>query len=451
MPHDHDDHEDRPVPLTPPHRDNGGPPRRAAGAERGSRTPQFERLITEVIVSGGPALLRLAASICPQDAEDILNLATERALARPEAFAHGEPGKLYRWLERVVRNEAIKTLRARRRELPTDPEALAKAPDQSAGADPHAALAATQERIATLEALAELHPLQASCLALRARGFSRAEIAELLGLTPLTVKRRLAEGRAALARFGDDLDAGRRCAKLRPQLSDYLDRALEATALRRLERHLDHCGRCRGQLVALRRQRSRIAAALPSALLLSAAEMAVNGGDTDLQVSRQLAEAAHDGWIALSGGFLARVIEGWHALSPLARLAGAGVAALLALAGVGTLSGGERAPAPVSARLPAAAEAPAPARTGPAEQPPKARTSQARPAAPAAPRRRATKAARPATSATSAAATASAGSPAARSAPAAEPPSVSNVPAPAPASPSSAVDLARAEFEPGPP
>jgi RNA polymerase sigma-70 factor, ECF subfamily len=322
--------------------------RTGRGAElRRQRPPEFERLITEVIVSGGPALLRLAASICPDEAEDILNVATERALARPEAFAHGEPARLYRWLSKVVRNEALKTLRKRRREVATDPEALAKTPDPDDG------LAGTQERIATLEALAELHPVQASCLALRARGFSRAEIAQMLGITPLTVKRRLAEGRAALAKFGDDLDTGRRCARARRQLSDYLDRLLDGTDLRRLERHLDHCGRCRGQLVALRRQRSRIAAALPSALLPAAAEMAANDDDADLQLTRQLAEAAHDGWVALTGGFLSRVVEGWHALSPVAKLAGAGAAALLTLAGIGTFSAGEPDSPPASASRPA--------------------------------------------------------------------------------------------------
>lgn len=91
------------------------------------RPPEFERLLTEVIVSGGPRLLRLAASFCPADAEDILNIATERALGRPEAFAHGNPGQLYRWLERTVRNECLKTLRARRREQLTDPAELHRA------------------------------------------------------------------------------------------------------------------------------------------------------------------------------------------------------------------------------------------------------------------------------------------------------------------------------------
>jgi RNA polymerase sigma factor (sigma-70 family) len=450
MPHDQEEGEDRPVPLTP-RRDNGAPPR-ATAADHATRTPQFERLITEVIVSGGPALLRLAASICPQDAEDIFNVATERALARPEAFAHGEPGKLYRWLERVVRNEALKTLRARRRELPTDPEALAKAPDESAGADPHAALAATQEHIATLEALAELHPVQASCLALSARGYSRADIAEVLGVTPLTVKRRLEQGRAALGRFGDDLESGRRCARLRPGLSDYVDRLLEGQELRRLQRHLDHCGRCRGHVVALRRQRSRIAAALPSALLLSVAEMAVSGGDRDLQVSRQLAEAAHDGWLALSGSFLSRVVEGWHALSPLAKLAGTGAAALLALAGVGTFSGGDRAPAdaPGLAASRSVASRPAPPVETPRATRPRRRPSpppRARPAADPAPREGTPAAAAPKARASSPAPDARA--PAASSSSAAEPPSLPSPPAPA--GPSSAVDLARAEFEPGPP
>ena len=44
---------------------------------------------------------------------------------------------------------------------------------------------------------------------------------------------------------------------MRPRLSDYLDRSLEGREVRGVERHLDHCGRCRGYVVSLRRQRSR--------------------------------------------------------------------------------------------------------------------------------------------------------------------------------------------------
>ena len=55
-------------------------------------------------------------------------------------------------------------------------------------------------------------------------------------------------------------------------------------------------------------------------------------------MTRQLVEAAHDGWLALSGGIWTRAIDGWHALTPLGRIAGTGAAALLALAGVGTFA-----------------------------------------------------------------------------------------------------------------
>jgi RNA polymerase sigma factor (sigma-70 family) len=337
-----------------PPRKEGGP----AHPPAPPRPPEFERLLTEVIVSGGSRLLRLAASFCPADAEDILNIATERALKRPEAFAHGNPGQLYRWLERTVRNECLKTLRARRREQLTDPADLARAAASDAAAQgPHAIAEATQERIATLEALGELHPTEAGCLALRARGFSRAEIAEMLGITPLTVKRRLADGRAALAEFSAELASGRRCARLARALAEYADDALGASETPRLERHIAHCGRCRARLSMLRRQGPRVAAALPPALLLPAAQRA-DDVERDLQVSRQLAEAAGDEWLALWGGFWARVGEGWHALTPVGRLAGTGAAAVLALAGLGSFgSGGERPAAPAEAQ--SRAEAPA--------------------------------------------------------------------------------------------
>lgn len=50
-------------------------------------------------------------------------------------------------------------------------------------------------------------------------------------------------------------------------------------------------------------------------------------------MGRQLAEAAGNEWLALWGGFWARVGEGWHALTPVGRLAGTGAAAVLALTG----------------------------------------------------------------------------------------------------------------------
>jgi hypothetical protein len=244
---------------------------------------------------------------------------------------------------------------------------------------------------------------------------------------------------------------------VRSLLSDYLDRALEGPELRRTERHLDHCGRCRGQLVALRRQRSRIAAALPSALLVAGAEMAARGGDADLQLTRQLAEAAHDGWVALSGGFLARVVEGWHALSPLGRLAGAGAALLLTLAGIGSFPLGDDAATSAGAPRAGAPAAVARDQKQPAprakKQPSRPRASQgssARRSSPGKPDQvRPPRAKAPAATGTQRAA-----------APASPPPISSaaagsaSASAAAPAPPVSAAppqDPARAEFEPGPP
>jgi len=69
-------------------------PPRAAGAAPGPQTPEFERLITEVSVSGGPGAAAAGGIDLPRDAGEILNVATERALTRPEALAHDEPDVL---------------------------------------------------------------------------------------------------------------------------------------------------------------------------------------------------------------------------------------------------------------------------------------------------------------------------------------------------------------------
>lgn len=309
-----------------------------AEAGNGGRPLPFDVLLTEVVVSGGPALLRIAASYTADFAEDILNTAVERALARPEAFAHGDPRRLYRWLETTVRNEALRTLRGMRREVAVEPELLEGTPSGFAPAEPAELSAQTAERIATLEALSELNPTDARCLALSARGFSRAEIAEMLSITPLTVKRRLARGRLAMTEFGEELASGRRCARLRASLVAFVDGDIDDLAERRLTRHLDHCGRCRGQLVALRRQRTRLSAALPPCLVLTVAERAPDSHHEAVAGGR-VAEAIDDGWLSAWTGFWLRVMEGWHALTPVGRTVAAGASALLALAGIGTVAG----------------------------------------------------------------------------------------------------------------
>jgi hypothetical protein len=150
-------------------------------------------------------------------------------------------------------------------------------------------------------------------------------------------------GVAALTEFSDELASGRRCARLARALAEYADLALGGPEAPRLERHLAHCGRCRARLGELRRQGPRVASALPPALLLPAAERA-DDVERDVQMGRQLAEAAGDEWLTLWGGFWARVGEGWHALTPVGRLAGTGAAAVLALAGLGSFGHGEDRP-----------------------------------------------------------------------------------------------------------
>ncbi|MGE3138146.1 MAG: sigma-70 family RNA polymerase sigma factor [Thermoleophilia bacterium] len=342
-----------------------------------------------MIVTRGARLLRLASRMCPADAEDIVNIAAERALGRPEAFAHGDLAKLYRWLETTVRNECLRTLRDRRREHLTEPALLEVAAPDAVGAEPQAIRAEVEARIATLEAIAGLHPMEARCLGLSARGFSRAEIAQMLGITPLTVKRRLAEGRAALTDFGEDLASGRRCARIRPKLSDYLDADLADVQLRQIRLHLDHCGACRARLLAIRRQRASLGAALPPCLLLPAAER-VEEASEEVRVGARLGQALDDRAVAAWAGFWTRVADGWFALGALGRAVGAGLAALLALAGIGTFAGhpaAERPPAGAAlpthttpAREAASEAASAPASTGGRRTP-----SETTPPPPAAP------------------------------------------------------------------
>lgn len=348
--------EEAPVPLGSGRMDGGAAAAPAEALDQ-DELEAFGRLLGEVVVASGPRLLRLAASYLPDEADDLLNGAAEKAWRRPHAFRHGDPRQLASWLETTIRRDALKLVSARRRRGATDPRDLDEWP--APGDEAVGLLESTRERVATLEALAELPAEERRCLLLSAQRRSRAEIAELTGATERQVQRRLYRGRRRLLAFGEELEAGERCRLVARELGDYLDHALGSERRARVARHLDHCDACVGHLKALRREGARLSAALPPVLLVPAVDVAAD--EPSVRLGGQLAQGVDDAWLAAAHGFGARVADGWAALGPVSRLVGAGMATLLALAGVGTIAG-ERAveaPAPIVAeRMVSASRAP---------------------------------------------------------------------------------------------
>jgi RNA polymerase sigma factor (sigma-70 family) len=146
-------------------------------------------------------------SLCADDAEDAYHRALEILLTKaPDCV----PPRLTAWMHTVTRREAMAVRRARERLLGTrppldrdgEPLGLDSLPGDRPGP---AERAERRERVArSAEALAALKPQERRALALKAEGYSYAEIQELCGWTYTKVNRCMAEGRRAfLKRFAE--------------------------------------------------------------------------------------------------------------------------------------------------------------------------------------------------------------------------------------------------------
>jgi RNA polymerase sigma factor (sigma-70 family) len=154
----------------------------------------------ELIATYDTAFRRTARrySLCADDAEDAYQRAVEILLTKgPDC----ESPRLAAWMHTVTKREAMAVRRGRERLLG------ARFPGEREG-DPHAvdALPADRpgpaerverrERVArSSEALAALKPHERRALALKAEGYSYAEIQQLCGWTYTKVNRCMAEGR----------------------------------------------------------------------------------------------------------------------------------------------------------------------------------------------------------------------------------------------------------------
>lgn len=111
---------------------------------------------------------------------------------------------VYPWLRVVARHEGLRLLRRERRVLSTDVEELHDAFEHAVSLTARAA-AQPDDRERALEALAaiaELPSLTRDAFALHAGGYTYAEIAKRLRLSPRTIDRRLRRARERIRRAG---------------------------------------------------------------------------------------------------------------------------------------------------------------------------------------------------------------------------------------------------------
>lgn len=155
--------------------------------------------LREALAALLPRLRRFARTVTRhrEDADDLVQVAVERALRRLDQF---EPGtRLDSWMFRIMQNAWIDEVRARSRrdEVPAD-ETL----DEKAGADETGRHVA---RLAVQAAMARLPEEQRLAVGLvLVEGLPYKEAAQVLGIPIGTLTSRLARGREALqAVLGD--------------------------------------------------------------------------------------------------------------------------------------------------------------------------------------------------------------------------------------------------------
>lgn len=187
-------------------------------------------------------------SLCADDADDGYARAVEILLTKGP---FDEPWRLAAWMQVVTRREAIAVRRSSERLLGgprLHPGAPGFAPDLAADAPGPAERAERRERVArSAEALAALKPQERRALALKAEGYSYAEIRAMTGWTYTKVNRCMAEGRKSFLELFARIEAGRRCAELGGALAALrLGTELNGEG-EELRRHLRSCPTCRAQ------------------------------------------------------------------------------------------------------------------------------------------------------------------------------------------------------------
>jgi RNA polymerase sigma factor (sigma-70 family) len=224
----------------------------------------------EIYVRNETTLRRIAQrfSVCLDDAEDALQRGLEILLLKAPT---DDPRQLIKWLQTVIRHEALAIRRERERTL-SGPGAANAEPDREdwvallpATADGPPERAERREAVGRWrEALQALKPHELRALTLLAEGYSYVEIGEITGFSQTKVNRCLAEGRERFRKLVAHSEDGGRCAEMRPLLSAFCDGEAKADEVAELREHLRACARCRATLRTYRAAPSAAAVLVPS-------------------------------------------------------------------------------------------------------------------------------------------------------------------------------------------
>jgi len=206
-------------------------------------------------------------SLCADDADEALQRGLEILLLKAPT---SEPRQLVKWMQKVVKHEAL-AVRGERERVLAGPAAWAPEP----GAEDWIALLPSaadgpQERLErreaighSREALQALKPQELRALTLLAAGYSYAEIGEINDWSQTKVNRCVAEGRERFRRLLTSSEDGSRCAAMRPRLSAFCDGEASAQETAELREHLRACAGCRATLRAYRAAPAAAAALAP--------------------------------------------------------------------------------------------------------------------------------------------------------------------------------------------
>jgi RNA polymerase sigma factor (sigma-70 family) len=231
----------------------GAEPRLGSGDEAAHR-----RAAVEVYSRNEAALRRTARrfSICEDDADDALQRGLEILLRKAPTE---DPRELIKWMQTVVRHEALAVRHERERTL-AGPAAVTPEPGMEdwvallpTPADGPPERAERREAVArSREALQALKPQELRALTLLAEGYSYAEIGEITGYSQTKINRCLAEGRERFRKLVARGEDGGRCAEMQPLLSAFCDGEAKPGEVAALREHLRACARCRATLRAYR-------------------------------------------------------------------------------------------------------------------------------------------------------------------------------------------------------
>ena len=229
--------------------------------------PAQLRRLDELFAARGASLVRAAHALTGNrhDAEDLLQEAFVRAVARPEVFDGRSDGEATAWLWIVMRRLWRDRQRGGLGKTSPMPAEMEQRLIDSAPPIPDQVLRDWQLAV-LYEGLARLGPRHRTAMVLLGRGLGEIEAAAAAGVSRRTMREWRRDARRALGVFGERLGEGTICEGFASHLSAYADGELGPGKQRtQLEAHLAHCAHCRAVLEGIRTQTAALGAALPAA------------------------------------------------------------------------------------------------------------------------------------------------------------------------------------------